>query len=137
MTSNTEPSGECSASSCYVHIDYPSYPYDAFCGDSNIWKSQQGDNWIQYRFANPVKVNRFEITPWGQPGANFYNKSYKLQASNNGVDFVDLTNEIIQEEGTTYHTIPNSNYYMYYRLQCYANTSKWCGARLQFYGRYQ
>lgn len=97
MTSNTTPSGECSASSCYVHPNYPSYPYYAFSGD--IWCSAQGDAWIQYRFAKAVKVNKIKVVSHGTSESNFYNKSYKLQASNNGVDFIDLTNEIAQAEG--------------------------------------
>ena len=137
MTSDTEPSGECSASSCYQHPSYTKYPYYAFSGDTNIWNSGQGDNWIQYKFEKAVKVNKIKVTPHGTSGDNFHNKSYKLQASNNGVDFIDLTNEIAQAEGEQFHTILNSDYYLYYRLQCYANPSKYCGAKLQFYGRSQ
>jgi hypothetical protein len=101
MTSNTTPSGVCSASSTYTGYD----AYKAFDGDNtSVWSVASGETsgWLEYKFPTAQKVNKVEITPHfnSSTGACAI-KDFEIRGSND--DFSTYT---------TLHTgvIPNGVY---------------------------
>lgn len=132
MYSNTEPSGEASSSitpNYTVHL----VAYKAFDGDSSTnWGSAiMSPNYIQYKFENAVcvKVIYFYLTGGLKERIN----SYKLLASNDGVNFIELHSGNSDDHDKLIY-ISNKNHYLYYRLYSTSsdNTSY---ATVQFYGR--
>lgn len=111
MTSATTPSGVASASTEYSTGAYPAWK--AFDNDNNTyWNSAVGsmsNQWLQYQFPNPVVANRIKI----QAGSAI---SYTLQGSNNGIDFVNLSEGTLTVLGTHEISFDNTTAYQYYRL---------------------
>ena len=171
LTSNTgSDGGEASASS--EHDSASGYDaYKAFDGqDTTVWHGSTTvytDSWLQYKYAVPTKVQKFEMIPvywaWSDEYKDRYTikgalrvKTYKYQASNDGTNWVDLTDNIIAENnhtgeivysdkfGTMYKGIKcvdqvtkNEGYYMYYRvflIDKYDNDTGFAIESLQFYG---
>ena len=107
MTSNTEPSGECSASS--NGSAYP--PYKAFDkDDSTFWAATSSSNqWIQYKFSKPTCIKRIYIE-------NTQTSNGDIMASNDGSNWNTLKSFEISEDEKKYIDIQNNEYYLYYRL---------------------
>ena len=127
MTSNTTPYGEASASS----EDSSSHAaWKAFNGnyksETNYWEtaSSTSNGWLQYKFVNPVRVRRLFLylncASWGTGQVSDLN--FILQASNDGSNFIDLSEELTAVYDTTNKlinysaNIDNDNYYSYYRV---------------------
>jgi len=107
MTSNTAPSGTCSANGNYG--DY--YPWKAFDGnDSTAWASPSTaslSDWIKYGFADDgIVVKRLRIY------SNRY-QTYKIQASNDNANWTDLYSGSVGDV-TTY--INNDTRYKYLKF---------------------
>ena len=133
MTSATTPSGEVSASSS----DSSNLPWKAFDGSASTgWISSVKTGWIQYRFPSAVKVGRFEKH-------DVYNRfnTFKIQGSNNGTTFVDLTEELTNALNIAGKITKNFNAYTIYRFTIVTNTTSYNSGiygttkGLQFYGR--
>lgn len=138
MSSDTSSYGESSASSVYNG----GYAWLAFDGKSSTkWVSESvnsKDDWIQYKFNTPTKVTKVMIFPGYADGARV--KDFKVQASNNGSNFVDLYTGVCANVSDTkqYFSFVNNEYYLYYRLHISSTynsegrTQIW---ELQFYGQ--
>lgn len=121
MTSNTAPYGVASASSTQGANE----AYKAFSGYS--WASALGagtNAWLQYKFVNPTKIKLIHLTGWFDPGYDC-DGVFKLQASNDGSSFKDITTNFTLPMKTTKPegidviiSEANQNYYFYYRLVC-------------------
>lgn len=107
MTSNTTPSGECSASSNGSAYQ----PYKAFDNnDSTFWAATSSSNqWIQYKFSEPTCIKRIYVK-------NTQNSNADIMASNDGSNWNTLKSFEISEEEEKYIDIQNNAYYLYYRL---------------------
>ncbi len=136
MTSNTTPSGVCSASSSYSS-DY--LAWKAF--DKNVntnWGTSEAAStnaWLQYEFPQPVIVRKFYVL--SPPNSSLPQvDNYKISASNNGTDFTDLGtftySTISATDGET-HTLNNSTAYKYYRLTVLHSPTNASIRELQFY----
>jgi hypothetical protein len=118
MTSNTTPSGVCSASSTYSS----SYSaWKAFDGKiSTHWSSTESDStnaWIQYQFINPVKIYAVYLNITYDSGLCC--KSASVQASNDGSTFTELlAKQTFPNSSTDEYTllINPTSAYSYYRL---------------------
>lgn len=115
MYGNTIPTGECSASS----TNGSNSPYKAFNGStSNYWEASSTTNsWVQYAFANAVKIQKCVITP-NYASSNLCAKNYKVQASNDNSTWVDLYTGTFNNTNDETATIVfrNVNAYKYYRI---------------------
>lgn len=140
MTSNTAPSGECSASSVYQSYD----AYLAFDGGNitdNGWVANANtDSWIQYKFTKPIKVNRVSLVPRNSNGVNSGINNFKVQGSNDGNIFEDIYTGKCNGTINSYQTFMfnNDNHYLYYRIHIIDiySGAVYCGIQaLQFYGR--
>ena len=140
MTSNTAPSGVVSASSS--NTKYPSWK--VFDGDdSSAWQttSSAEGQFVSYDFVNPIKVNAVRLVSW-QSTAGTGIKTFKVQASNDGSTWKDITN-VLTTEGSVTGTISffkfvNDDYYKQYRLYLISNygySGAYSLGTLQFYGR--
>lgn len=142
MTSNTAPYGEASASS---DSENPYYAFtDNFYGSSDTYANlytvegyQYG--YLQYKFVNEEKINYIKIrNRVGSSGRAIL--SFKIQASNDGTNFEDITDTIINTNTnagdiSTYN-IDNKNKYLYYRFVPVSHENEPNGAQLaalQFY----
>lgn len=135
MWDYTCPYGEVSAST-----DKNGAAYCAFDETENIWHSDAGNNqWLQYNFVCPTCVQKFDLKTDEAGGLKA-----KLQASNDGTTWTDLTSVIDFKTNDNLYTISidNTDYYLYYRLT--ASYSYYVSGdskryvlvkRLQFYGR--
>jgi hypothetical protein len=146
MTSNSSPSGQCSASSWYTYNNAGQIWYAFDGNDSTCWwteaKSGSSPNgWIQYMFPNNVKVYGVMFI---NDNSHPIQKVMSLQASTTGSGTYDvLTNgeQSTPSGGATYKfsVLPNQEY-KYYRLHVYS-TGTISGyyiqglLTLQFYGR--
>lgn len=118
MTSATTPSGEVVANGGST-TGYE--PYKAFNNGSGIWadfSQGQGSHttWIYYKFDSPKKVRsfyvRFTVTT-----------IFKFQASNDGSNFTDLTQNLDVAQNTiNYYDINNDKEYLYYRIYVMSQT---------------
>lgn len=138
MTSNTTPSGVCSAGT--IHTT----PYDAWKafdggnGQTIGWApaTQSGYEWVQYEFTSPTAVTRLRISKYANDTES---TTFKLQGSNNGNDFTDITSELtfIHNTGQFYYfDFVNTMTYKYYRIVLISSTgyySSGSGFKLQFY----
>lgn len=122
MTSNTAPSGVCSASSNYS-ADYPAFrvfdgiPYTS--SNNSRWVSASGSNtnqWLQYKFTSAVKIEYVRIQQLNTSGTGTP-KNMKVQASNDGVAWTDIAT-YVNTDITFDVEIPVSieTSYQYYRL---------------------
>lgn len=143
MTSNTAPYGVASADS----NTNPSTPaYMSFNASQDGWghnvTGQEG--WVMYDFGTPVVIKKF--THKNRSSKYCRPKSFKLQGTNDGVTFDDLTDTITL--GNSYDVasalyscdVNNSTPYRYYRLYIYSvfamsGNPGYCGCgQLRFYG---
>lgn len=132
MTSNTTPTGIASASSVYG-TQYPAWR--AFNDNvSDSWISQytsgtvQTNQWIRYDFVTPKNIIKYSIdalfgtaTPQWQVGTA--PKSWRFEASNNGIDWVVLDTKTnfsqdlwVSSSGHQEFLISNAGSYLMYRL---------------------
>lgn len=132
MTSNSAPYGVVSASSVWQSDD----AWKAFDNnESTQWSpstvpSPSNKQYIQYKFVNPICVKKFYAKGRLDGTARL---NFTVQGSNDGTTFTDLytisTDEVFDEKEDT---ISNNAYYMYVRVEAYANIGF---KSLQFYGR--
>ena len=92
MTSNTEPSGEVSASSYYD----TRYPWHAFTQNENgdiyyNWASNgtSGGEWIQYQFAKAQKVTKIDFYN-RNASDGYYPTQLTVKGSNDGINWTEL-----------------------------------------------
>ena len=141
MTSSSTPSGVAYSNSEYSNAFAG---WKAFNGDdSSYWNSAANSGngaYVQYKFTSAVKVKKFHIVPLFS--VVLYLKSYKIQASNTGLDgsWVDLYSETLSNAAVDkYVNITNNNSYLYYRListdATYISANAVAIYTLQFYGR--
>lgn len=148
MTANNAPYGVASASSTHPSGSYEAY--HAFNGvveiESDYWHSAMPstfqNQWLQYKFINPVCVRRINFSTVAKSAYKTWN--YTVQASNDGTNFVDITTgtAVVDADFTKNKwtkDIDNDEFYLYYRyLFTSGNISahNGCGLQtLQFYGR--
>ena len=136
MTSDTTPSGECSASS--VFKSYNAYlAFDGNITDIGWVATGNTDCWIQYKFENPIKVNHVSLVPRNSSG-NSGIKNFKIQGSNDGNIFEDIYTGKCNGTVGSYQTFTfnNNDDYLYYRIHIvdiYSGAT-YCGIEaLQFY----
>ena len=140
MTSNTTPSGEASASSEY------SENYMAYCafnefvaGYAPSASDKFGSAYVQYAFDSPTVVKCITGKYLG-PGTNdSMTYVYKVQASNNGTNFVTLVDSINMPEMHKVTINTNSDVpYKYYRFIYLSNSVNnivhGSGVKFQLYG---
>ena len=159
MTSNTEPEGEAICSSYFSSGAFSYPPYKAFdkvitdvSGWSPVITNHSPDEyeqpaWIGYKFKEPTCIKCFVLT--NRENTVYSIGKFKLQASNDGNNWVDLTDDITNSNITPKEVyckkiVKNSNSYLYYRIYAYysakyAETENKayyieCG-ELQLYGR--
>lgn len=141
MTSNTEPSGVCSASS--VQSGYPAWK--SFNGDAisvQGWTSTQTTNaWIEYDFGKEVKVNAINIVPFIDDSKKYRVKDFIVQAYD-GNDWINIYEDTIPNATTVteyFYYFENNESYSKYRLLVKNNYATDGGYiivnELQFYGR--
>ena len=136
MTSNDSPEGE-----AIGHSFGTDAFYRAFDGNNSTSLGSTSDDainirfWAGYHFPNPVCINKVYLyNAGGVSGA-----VYKIQASNNGTDWVDLASYTSAGAGETKTIIlSNTNEYEMYRWYLASSPSKfWWGiGTLQFYSSY-
>lgn len=130
MTSDTAPYGTASDNS---HASKQE-AYHAFDGDeSTYWNANSvtSNKYMQYKFVNPVCVKKIYISDGSMNRIN----TYKIQASNDGSTFTDITGTLTYDDSNRYVNIENDNYYLYYRLYVLTATTNITIATFQFYGR--
>ena len=148
MTSNTTPSGVCSAD-----LSYEGQPYYAFDGNDNTRWYGYGSavsGWmyhgVQYDFGYPVKVYKISVT-LSPSGASTITHATSIYGSADNVsftkvkDFPEWTGTGLSDKATLVETVPNASAYRYFR--CYSvrtnpvnpqNPSAYLYG-VQFYGR--
>ena len=137
MTANSAPYGEAFANSSMTSLSR--YPYKAFDNDpTTIWMvNTESTGYLGYKFTNPVCVKRVYFRK-DTASPNRW-QEYKIQASNDGTNWTDLTETLSTETNVGEYTISvnNSNYYLYYRAYCSKTSDNGQPAlyTLQFYGR--
>ena len=143
MTSNTTPSGECIANGQYSSYS-PWYAFDNVSAQNNEWISDVGTNaWIGYHFTRQVKCYGIWLKNRISSDSNTFPTSYKVQGSNNGTDWTDLTDTIVRASaklvsgGEDYEPITSPSLYSYYRLYIFDKSagSYIAVGNAQFYGR--
>ncbi len=138
MTSNTTPSGNASASS--AHSNYPAY-YAFDNNDSTVWLHTGAgsitNQWVMYKFTKAVQAIKFDVK-WVK--SYISSISYKIQGSNDGAKWTDLTANITSSNDIEKQALNNDASYIYYRLYINSQTitpsSANCGelAMFQLYG---
>lgn len=141
MTSNTTPSGVASGSS-YDSSDYE--PYKAFDDDiQTAWvpnTTNGAGEWISYKFEKPVCVKKVALGVM-QAKQYTHETTFKIQASNNGSDWVDISENLVNNVPVDVqsYNINNNKEYLYYKLyivsQTHSTTSGGIINTLQFYGK--
>src|SRR5699024_11139575 len=73
--------------------------------------------WIQYKFQNPTKINKYTIT---SISLNYAPKDWMLQGSNDESSWITLDNRSNITDWGNYtqkdYTFDNTNEYLYYRI---------------------
>lgn len=91
MTSATEPSGEVIG----TLVTSGNEPYKAFDGNNATY--YRGDtsttNYVGYHFVSSVIAKKFKVA-FGYHSTTNFTMTYKIQGSNDGTDWVDLTENI-------------------------------------------
>lgn len=143
MTSDTAPSGQVTYSTPFSYGGQVFYGWLAFT-DAAVggytWKafvSVQGtSSYLQYKFPTKVQVNKlFNKRSTNTNWCNYPIK-FKLQGSNDGTNWTDITGELEMSVGVSAETtkiISNNTKYQYYRIQS-TNTNVFDIARLQLWG---
>ena len=144
MTSNTTPYGVAISNG----NDY--YPiWKAFDGtnssssDSWVWAGYAANvAWAGYKFTTPVCINRIYVENRNEgAGVNRAPKKFKVQASNDGSSWSDISQEFTNASQDSaygaYYSFSNNGYFLYYRVfitDVYDAGYVGIG-KLQFYGR--
>ena len=136
MTSDTTPSGVCSASSVYQTFS----AYKAFDGNtesSNYWSANTGVNsWLQYRFVSAIMPYLVKVRGVYADG-HLRIKNFTVQGSNDGVTFTDIKSfQTIDKSGEQTFEVGSINNYSYLRISIADNWSETYYIRLhevQFY----
>ncbi|MEK5333461.1 discoidin domain-containing protein [Lysinibacillus sp. FSL W8-0992] len=106
MTSNSSPEPLIASGSSLYSSNYDYYK--VFNGTnvnwSDSWTSSSPQAYIQLDFNEIKKINMFSITTWNEPNSTSSPKRFSITASNNGVDFVSIFNEITFTEEWPYNT---------------------------------
>lgn len=141
MTSNTTPSGTCSANISPSGFE----PYKAFDKDTSTrWASSSGNgSWLEYDFGATKTVKAFSVYPLYHSSNTLLLKSYKIQGSNDNFssDINDLYEETLSNTnvGVVQRNFTNAVNYRYYRLLATSNSYYTSGdigiLELQFYDR--
>ena len=132
MTSNTAPSGVCSASAAMSGYE----AYKAFDNNnSTFWQVNSltyTGNWIQYQFVNPCKLHIVTID-LSIIGAG---QTWKIQGSNDGNTFVDIK-EFNTTAAPAKYVFSNNTSYTYYRWYCVSGSGSntLTSSTMQMYGR--
>lgn len=120
MTNNNVPSGIVTGSSKWS--DTYNY-WKAFNDGNNAWASasnQLTDQWLDYEFASAVKVNSVIWENRKDSNEIMPPKNYKIQASNDGTNYVDLTpiitNSNSDKGAKHYVSFANDTAYTHYRF---------------------
>lgn len=121
MTGDTTPSGTASASSVYSSC----YAFQAFDGTAAEWMaSASGWQWVQYEF--PTGVTKKAVSAVVDRGSSVYSARFskvKIQGSNDGTTFVDLTEEVdITSDAQLVEFTENIDDYSIYRFNCYGTS---------------
>lgn len=151
MESNNSPWGEVSCSSNEGDLYLPYHAFDGVVTDglnTNTWVSRGNSNqWIQYDFSNPVKVNIITLKNASYPSwGNAINvNQFKIMASNDNETFIEIKDKngaITQSNPSTMalqttYMFESENAYRYWRLFAINNhgDNSYIAIReLQFYG---
>lgn len=132
MTSNNSPSGTASASSIY---DATRPAWRGFNKNRNdAWLSQyssgtvQTNQWLRYNFDTPKKVIKYSLSVLSGTATEQWQvgtapKSWRYEASNNGIDWVILDEKTnfskelwVADGGYKEFSIVNEKFYLMYRL---------------------
>lgn len=125
MTSNTEPSGEASASSSYADPARPAY-YAFDSSDSTYWTSAANEKvgaYLQYEFDEATVITGVKTKNTPETTYKSIMKGYKVQGSTDGTTFTDLAEVTDNPFTTSYENVvnfDNSTAYKYYRVVCTA-----------------
>lgn len=142
MTSDTAPYGEAIQISNYGD----SYAWKAFNeNNSNFWESgaMSGDNraWLGYKFVNPICVKMVTMAS-SSTDVQHFPKKYKVQGSNDGSAWEDISPELTNENNTPNvkhtNTFDNDKYYSHIRVidvETFGTHQFLQMNYLQFYGR--
>lgn len=138
MTSNTTPSGECSASD-----ESQQNAYKAFDGNSSDWwnTNNSTNQWVAYEFTSPVCVTAISLIPDNSSSTSYDRiKNFKVQGYDNG-DWEDIYTGIAQVTTSAVEqsfSFANNKSYAKYRIYVLDSYSGKIGLRtLQFYGRHE
>ena len=133
MTSSTNPSGTVSASA------ETKPAYYAFDGNEDTYWYTYGNegSYIQYKFEQARCVRKILVQTYFS-SSNGLIKKFKVQASNDGSTFIDLTDTIINsnqsDKGKSEYTINNSEKYLYYRVYTVESGAYSAWRSIQMYG---
>lgn len=142
LSSNTGTNGEASADRV------SSSSYDAWKvfddDDSTFWMTggSSAPHWIQYKFNDPVCVKRVYFKESsGYSSGTFTDWTYKIQGSNDGTNWTDLTETLTAVAQTAINSgitisLENNNNYLYYRYYGLVNNRENASFQLcslQFY----
>ena len=128
MTSDTTPSGVCSASSVYSS-SYPAWKvFDKDLNVSSSWVSNGTTNqWVKYRFPTEQCVKSVSIYTDFASGGNSAIKNFRVEGSNDDSEFTTIyTGIYLNQSGNQSFSFNNNESYLYYRLYIldrYATTS--------------
>ena len=137
MTSNTTPSGICSASSIY-NSDYPAWK--AFDGTTGTWNSVTGETHSFVAYAFPYSVVAKSISYFDVANASSNGTvGIKFQASNDGSNWIDLTSEITlvctsAKQSGAVSLADNTTSYTNYRMYLSNGSNGLCCRGVQVYG---
>ena len=146
MTSNTTPSGTCSADSVYNN-DTTYAAYKAFDNSSStFWHSASHTVpfWVRYDFANNQKVSPCKVKLQNRSDVEQHIvKTFKIQGSDDGNTWTDITDTITStaqtQSGTSQYALSRltTTKFNKIRMQILTSTSGSivCVASLQFWSR--
>lgn len=117
MTSNTDPSGACTASDDTYYVNYPRWKAVDKDTGTYYWSYGSGPWWFAYQFAStPSVVTSYTVTSTTAEGP----KDFTLQGSNDGSSWTTLDTQTgitsWGTPGTKTFTFSNSTTYSYYKL---------------------
>lgn len=135
MTSNTTPSGVASASNIN---EAGNDAYKAFDNDnSSLWSTRSGytsNQYLRFMFGVPSKVTKAYFDRTALASGTL---TCKVQASNDAIEWVDISD--IFDIGAEIKNVDltNNNYYMYYQLYIVStNGYNWANmCEMQLYGK--
>ena len=145
MTSDTEPSGEASASSVYNNDNTNYGTWKAFCGYVGGWNSISNTTagWVQYKFDSPINIKKATWSNSTGSDAGKSPRNIQIMGSNDGNSFDQLASYVntSTERGASFElTIKNTKKYLIYRFNVTSINSSYnpmvIVPFLQFYGRY-